>query len=272
MTIDGEENLYDKNFYKKISKEKIRENILDKNFKIAEQKTKSKQISKTPKKKKPLLKTGFILIIFGIIILAILKTNFVPWMYIGYDSGTEEGFYENYYFSNFISEKTDINNTIEHFFSSKNASQLIGLTINDFKEEPKISYYLSLIIICLGIIFSIFVFIDKKYDFSILNLYLFQTIFVTILSIFLVYFIFIIVKFLGANLLLMVNNQIIYSKIPNLSYIFPVPIVLIILLSILLKLCFTVVKSNYKEIIELTEKDSTKLLLNFRKKIGESRD
>ena len=116
MVVDGEDLLDDNSFFKKVPKEKLKEDVLDKNFQKAQKKTHFKDEIKTPKKKKPLLKTGFILIIFGVILLLIVKTNIVPWMYISYDNSEENDTFDNFYFVNFVSQKIDKNNTVEDFF------------------------------------------------------------------------------------------------------------------------------------------------------------
>jgi len=268
MLIDGEEQIDDKSFFRKIPVEQLKQEALDNSFKKAENKNKPKKEIKLPKKKKPILKIGFILIIFGLLLIVILKTNIFPWMYISYDSNFEDVSYDNSYFSNFISNKEDINQTVEKFFSSENSSKLIGLSDQDFFDIPKISFFISIAIIILGSIFSILVIIDKKLNFPLINLYIFQTIFVSFLILIFIYFISILTKFLGGNISIILNSKLINKSLNNANIIFPIPIIVIVILSILMKLCFTVIKSNFKEINIIRNAENENLFLSFRNKKG----
>ena len=78
-----------------------------------------------------------------------------------------------------------------------------------------------------------------------------------ILSTFLVY---LSIRFLGAILLSVINNNLLEAFFPNLIAVYPAPLFLIFISASLMKLSATLIKSNFEEIINIKEeRDKNKL-------------
>ncbi len=268
MLNDGEEEDNFRFYFTKKSEDEIKQEILDEEFKRVDLKRKKDKIPAKPnKKKRPFLKIGFVVLIVGV--LGILIGQSAPWMFISYNpSGNEELFEESYY-QNFESKNASINNTVEAFFE-KNSSRYLGLNINDFYNTPKITTYLFYILIGLGIIFSIFSILDKKILFPIEDLITIQTIYTIVLIPILIYIVFILVKFLGSNILMATNCTYLRAIFPNLYILYPAPIILLFLSAGLMKICFTIAKSNFKEIENLNQ-DFSKFKTSFKLKGGRAK-
>jgi len=87
-------------------------------------------------------------------------------MYIYYE--TDIGSFEEYLSYDDIrydlDDLEDINNIFESncYNCSHNTQNYIGLTKNDLINTPKISIYIYIILALIGLIFTIFVIIDRK--------------------------------------------------------------------------------------------------------------
>jgi len=262
MEHSGEENIGDLRFGEK-SVEKYKQDILDKNYKIAASSFKRKEKKSTLKGKKPFFKIGIILFILSIIFLVIILK--LPWMYISYNpSLSDVDHYENFYYRNMYTKNNSYNNTVENFFNSENSTRLLGINSYDFQMTPKSSIYIFGILGLLGFLFTIFVILDNKKDFfSIQKLYIFHSLFMGIIMLVSTYLIYLSIKFFSAILLSFINKDILYSHFSGLYILFPVPLLIIFISAILMKLSGTLIKSDYKELIKFNEeKESGKFRPN----------
>ncbi len=208
---DEEEELQEKE-EKKFNKSK--DKILDESFKKAESSKKDQPEKKEAQivVKKPFIKLGIFMTIIAIIGLVFI--NFLPLMYINYE--TDYGSIEEYFsyedFRYDIIEPEEINSLFEStcYNCSDNSDTYIGLTINDFTNTPKLTIYIFIFLALMGIIFTIFIIIDRKKDFSeetitIIYSFFIACIIITGLILFLIN-----IKFIGAHLLFQLNKPFIY--------------------------------------------------------------
>jgi len=240
-------------------KEKEKEKILDQDFE------KAKEIKKTPvsikkekySKKKPFLKLGIILLIFGIMCLVILEAG--PWMYIKFDQ-SEEGNnqVELYYYKDFVLKGQEKNDTINNFFQSDYSGIYIGIKPADFSSLANKEKYIFYSMILLGFIFTIFAIFDKKRNLSIEVSTIVHTLFATITAGLCIYFIFLSVKFLAASILTGANHSFIEQMIPNATIVFLAPIIILFIVAGFLKVIFSVIKSNFKIFEKIQEEKKTK--------------
>lgn len=207
--------------------------------------------TKIQKKTKPFFKIGFVILIIAIICLAVI--NYIPWMYIRYSSPSQSDFIEKSYYKDFKTQEEGNESKILDFFNSKNSSLYLGLNKNDFSLIPEISSYISYILVILSLIFITLVVLDKKFDFSLKKVLVFQTLITSIIIILFLYTIYILVQFLGANILSFTNITILKTFFPDLAVIFTAPLVIISLSAVSMKICFTVIKSNYNEMFKLSD-------------------
>jgi hypothetical protein len=207
--------------------------ILDESFKKAE----SLKIGKPEKKeirtivKKPFNKIGIFIIIIAIICLIII--NFVPFMYIYYETDYEsikEYFsYEDLKYNQFESGK--INSLFESncLNCSDNSESYTGLTVNDFSDTPKITNYILYITIIVGAIFTIFIIFDRKKEFSENTNIFINSVFTTFIILIGIIILLMNIKFLDAYLLQQLNKPFIAALGFNrVQLIFFVPYVLIL--------------------------------------------
>lgn len=206
---------------------------------------------KIKKKAKPFFKIGFVILTITIICLAVV--NYLPWMYIRHSSSSQSDFIERSYYKDFKTQEDGNESKILDFFNSKNSSLYLGLNKNDFSLIPNISNHICYILVILSLIFVTLVILDKKIDFSLKKLLVFQTLITSIIIIVFLYTIYILVQFLGANILSFTNISILKTFFPDLALIFPAPLIIISLLAVSLKICFTVIKSNYNEMFKLSD-------------------
>jgi magnesium-transporting ATPase (P-type) len=252
-------------------KAKIRDNtkdeILDENFKKAQEGKKFKKKEKKEKKKKPFLKSGIALIIIAVICLSVI--NYIPWLYVRYDSDVNEnGYTENIYYRDFenLYNKKDLN--ISSLFELKNGSYQTGLSFDDFRDVPRFSSYGFYILLIIGLLFTIILIIDKYRDFNNIKINLFHSILSVITIAVCIYILLLLVKFIGAHILIFYNLPEILQSLPNIILIFPVPIMLIIITSGIMKIAFTILKINLFNLIKVRSPDSNTKKYIFRYKQG----
>ena len=217
-------------------REKTKEKILDEAFKKAdvlrEKKIKNKRLKKTIKTvDRPFLKSGILIIIIAIIMLAFIEYS--PWMYI--DHETDEGSAIHIIYRDF-NQGEEINQTVLDLFQSpcnncsNNSQNYIGLTFDDFTNSPQTISNGIMILIVLGIIFTVFLIIDKFHRFSdefVLALHSLFSIGVIIISLVILINS---IKFIGTYFLLYHNWSFIeISGIKNANIVFLTPITLVIL-------------------------------------------
>lgn len=225
-----------------------KDDLLDETFKKAEIKKalRLKEEKKIPKK--PFLKLGIVLIIVSLI--AIGSVNSLPWVFIKYD--TINGTTQESYFKDF-SEGTVYNETTYIFESpctncSNSSNNFIGLTLNDFSDIPKLTINAFIILGALGVIFIIYILIDKWRNFSWDTTLLVHSSFAIAANIVSVFIIFILTKFLGSYLLLYYNMPFIESSgIKNITIVYPSTSILIILSATIILFTIVVIQINFRE-------------------------
>lgn len=200
-----------------------------------------KQILKP--KKKPFFKLGLILIIVSIICLLIM--NFVPWAVVSYDNNILNiKNNEIYYYTDKIDKNTN-DVSFSSFFESQDSYEYIGLNSNSIKSSSITLSYLLYAIIAIGVIFTIFGLFISRSDFSIEKYRLFHCFFAFITALICIYFVFISIKFIGANILMLYNSEFIPADIENLAFIFISPIIVLFIVLGLFKLNISVLKINF---------------------------
>jgi hypothetical protein len=267
--------LQDEEFYKKrkIDGEQYKEIVLDHNFLKAQTsrwKKKDKSETTTPMKK-PFIKTG--IIIFIIAIIAIFSIQYLPWMFLKYDttSGTIEYIIER----DLKMTDSDIevmNPEINNLFSSpksihgRYSDSYVGLTFSDFTNIPETSFNLFFILMIISIIFTIFLIIDKFRNFDMGNVTMIYSGFAATCIIFSLVIFAICLKFIASYIVLYLNWPFIQDLgINDIRLVYIVPIIIIILSLTIIKSCITVLKLNYRDIVNRLEtKKSEERFLMFK--------
>jgi len=235
-------------------KEQKKEIILDEAFKKAEllqeKKTQNNRMLKTKRTvDRPFLKSGIILIIVAIIMLAFI--NYSPWMYINHE--TKEGSVFHLIFRDF-DQDGEINQTVLDIFQSpcdncsNNSQNYIGLTFDDFINSPNTISNGIIILIILGIIFTVFLIIDKYHRFSDEVVLAFHTLFSISAIISSLAILIASLKFIGTYFLLYHNWSFIeISGIKNVNIGFLTPIALVILSLAIIRGAIMTFNINFRE-------------------------
>jgi len=270
--MNNEEEDKDEEIQQKVErKNRIpKEKILDESFKKAEL---LKKFSKEKKEeqilvKKPIIKLGFIIAIIAIVGLVFI--NFIPWLYINYQS--DFGIVEEYFsfadFKNYRIEPNEINSIFEStcINCSDNSNNYIGLTYNDFINTPTIASYIFIFLLAIGIIFTIFILIDRKKDFyeeTVLIVHSIFTAFIIIIGLILILLSF---KFFSAHLLLQINKPFIeVLGLNNIKLFYFMPYVLFIFSISLFIIGLTFIRINLNKAVNKLELDKSKELdFNYR--------
>jgi len=252
---DEEEELKQKEDKKSI---KSKEKILDDSFKNAELLKKGPQEKKEKKivLKKPFNKLGIIIAVIAII--GILFINYIPWLYISYETDlgwVEESFsYDD--LNNYLIESKDIIGLFEStcYNCSDNSNNYIGLTLNDFTTTPRFSLYILIFLALLGIIFTIFIIIDRKKDFTPETFTIIHSIFVVLTIIVAIILIFLNVKFLSSHILYILNKPFINALgFEGARIIFFMPYVLFLFSVSLLIIGITLIRINLNRAVNRFE-------------------
>ncbi len=234
--------------------ERKKEKILDETFKKAEflkeKKTINKKIVKSIKTvDRPFFKSGILIIIVAIVMLTFVEYS--PWMYVNQETNERTTIYLLYRDFN---QEENINQTVLDLFQSpckncsNNSQNFIGLTFDDFTNSPKTITNGILILMLLGVVFTIFLTIDKFYRFLdeiVLALHSLFSIGVIIISLFILITT---IKFVGTYFLLHHNwSFIAISGIENIYIVFLTPIILAILALACIRGAIITFKINYRE-------------------------
>jgi len=250
MSLSEED--YEEDYFSDIrrSRKESKEDILDEAFKKAE-------ISKGLRKKegrivskKPFRKIGIALIIIAIFGLIII--NFVPWMYIKFDA--DYGRIEEFYYKDFENKEGHHYDEIDNVFDSpckscsSNTSNFIGLSQQDFIEIPKSSSNVFILLIILGIIFTILEILGRLKEISIEIITIIHSIFAASAVFIGIFLIYLEMKFLVAYFLLYHNRPFIEtSGVIDLILIYPATLILIVIAFAVIIISTTVLKINYHE-------------------------
>jgi len=242
--------------------QKIKEQFLDEAFKKVEikhgiRKTDEKKSKKiTYEKKFP--KLCILLIIIAIIVW--ISINYVPWGYIKYDTGSSEmelSINRDFILSNESGKAIDTNvsKNITNLFSKP---YYLGLSTNDFSDTPKLAENSIIVLIVLCILITIFWAIDKIFNFSAEIFIVVHFVITTTVIVPCMFIILSVSKFVGAQILIYYNSHFITAKI--LTVAFPVAFVLIILGFVTIRLIFTVIKIDFKEMQKLLKTGVTETM------------
>jgi len=249
----------DEEFFKKrkIDRDKYKEIILDQNFlkaqasKIPRKKHKKEKIKST---EKPFIKTGIIIIIIAII--AIIFVQYLPWMYLKYDATTAT--VEHFIGRDFKMTDSDIEEMspeIYDLFSTprsihgKYSGSYIGLTLSDFTNIPETTFNLFIMVIIVSIIFTIYLIINNFRAFNIDNVTMIYSGFAATCIIFGLIVLASGLKFIASYFVLYLNWPYINDLgINDIRLVYIVPIIIIIFSSMIIKLCITVMKLNFRDI------------------------
>lgn len=173
-------------------------------------------------------------------------------MHIQYKSSSDSDFIKKEIYKDFKENKIDNKSLIQDFFNSENSTMYLGLNKNDFSLLPQISNLSSIILVLLSFIFIFIEVLDRKINFSYDKLLIFQTIEISIMTIVFLYIIYTLIGFLGANILSFTNINILGTIFSQYTIIFTAPIVITSISAASIKICFTVIKSNYSEMFKLS--------------------
>jgi len=263
------ENKEEKKIYK------TKDQMLDESFKQAEilKTDKSKKVDKYISPKKPFIKIGALIIIIAIIGLIII--NYVPFLYINYEtSDTSIKQYFSYGdFKNDLIEPEKIYSLFEStcIDCSDNSDSYIGLTINDFTDTPKFTIYIFYIMIFIGAIFTIFILVDKKKNFSENTITIVHTIFTAFIILAGIIILFLNIKFLSANLLQKLNNSFLFALDFNkIQMLYFMTYFLIMISTILFIIGLILMKLNLNKAVDkfnLLSSENNNLRYKYRSKI-----
>jgi hypothetical protein len=172
-------------------------------------------------------------------------------MYVKFDTDygiKQEVFYRDLTKGNYYDE-------IDYLFESpckncsNNSKNFIGLNTDDFKNIPKNSSYGFIIIMLLGIIFTLFEMIERWRNFSIDKAIIAHSIFSAAALIVFVYILFISIKFISSNVVLYYNRAFIeIFSINNVFLIFPIPVILIVISFVGILISIIIMKINFHEL------------------------
>ena len=232
-------------FRSKKDEEKIKEKILDENFKKAEVSRGLREEEKKIVKKKPFPKSGIVLIITAVICISII--NHVPWLYIKYDSElAENGTVEEFYYRDFINKEDHYYIEVESLFAPMNHSFYTGLSMDDFTVTPLMMYHLFLFMILLGIVSIVLNIINRFRRYSFEKSAIIQSVSAMIACVIGIYLIVLLMKFFGSYILLCYNMSFITRSLPNIVMFYPAPMVLLIIALFIIKTSSTLIRINFK--------------------------
>jgi len=262
MSRREDENI-DRHFLPDPREERIKDEILDETYKKAQVPYKNKPRKRTINKRRPFLKSGVIILAIAILCLSVI--NFIPWIYIEYDSSVYGTVKETFYFSytdDFKNEKFEnlniktLNSTavgdIYGIFESQcsncsNDSQnFIGININDFSETAKITSYVFIIMILMSLIFVVFQIVDKMRTFSMETVAIIHSIFAAGIIFAGAYVLVLIIKFFGTYLLIFYNSS--FIDFGNSTIVFVVPVILMCIVPFVIIGANAVIKMNFNEL------------------------
>lgn len=228
----------------------VKQRILDENYKKAEVALGLRKKEKTVAvhRRKTFFHLGVFLIIAAVICLIIIEH--VPWFYVKCevnDDGNTAVLKASYY-KDFVNNDKKNYSQIEELFKPVDGIYPLGLSIDDFLVTSTLSYYSFLILVLIGLIFTVFAVLYRFSKFSYETIVIIQSITSLLSVVVCVFLIVIFIRFVAAYILLYYNISIINRIVSNASVSFPVPILMIIILSFVLKICFTMVRTGYREL------------------------
>ena len=261
MQFGEDENFEDNSPEENPRERRIKQILLEENFKEAERK--KHNIKKTnkkidmPSKKRAFYYLGIFLI--TVTVICLILTEQIPWFYIKCNMVNNQNItLEGFYYKNFVNRNGGECIQINSLFEPVNGSYLLGLSTDDFVITSIISYYSFMILIFLGLCFTVFVILQRVFRYSSETMIIIQAFFSVAAAVVCVFLITIFIRFTAAHILFYHNADTISNIVRNANISFPVPVILIMLLSFVLKICFTIIKLSYKELEKKTEYDQIK--------------
>lgn len=255
----------DDEFFREAQKEQLtKDELLDQNFKKA-QKSKKKRFGKEKKtNKKSFLKTGVLLLFIAIICLAV--TNFLPWAYVKCDDSSGEKEVETFiYYGDDASdiEEEEITNifNVPEVESTQDSSNFIGINFKDFNNAGDVLNLGFIFLTLLGIGFIVFQLLDRSKNMFKNGFMFFHTAFSCLVILTCFFLLFSLIRFFSVYPLLSYNNNFITSG--NVFILFPVPMALAIILLIIIKAGFSVIKIYLKKMRTKVERNEDKNPLSF---------
>lgn len=236
-----------------------KDELLDENFKKAEKTKLKKDDKKTKVENKPFLKTGILLLLIALICLMIV--NFLPWAYVRCENSSGGGEVEAFIYSSDkasdINEK-DIVNIFEvsEVNSTLYSSNFVGINFDDFKISASILNLGFVFLSLMAIGFIIFQMIDRSKNIFKNGFMFFHSAFSCLIIIACFFLLFSLVKFFSVYPLLSYNSAFINNS--NVLILFPVPIAISIVMLIVIKAFFSVMKIYIKKIRDKTDKEGKK--------------
>jgi len=211
--------------------------------------------------KKPFRKAGIFIIIISVICLILLIQ--IPWIYVNYDSDSNESVEEVIYNNPNNQEFEE-----DSFFESVNGSQNIGIFLEDFSNTYTISLVILIGLLAIGILVTLYQIITRDqlhyYELDIVI----NSIALVLTSIICICLIYIFIKFISAHFLNLHNSSYILDKFPNINIILPLPFIIIIIMAVLLKVSFTLLKINIIELEKINKPDfKEKAIYSYKKVI-----
>ncbi len=247
-----------------IKEQKIKEQFLDDAFKKAEVKHVAKHLDNKKIKKtiyeKKFPKLWVLLIVISSI--GIIFINYMPWGYVKYDTGDSEieisitKEFKIYDGSNEITD-SEVINDIATLFSEP---YYIGLSEDAFASSSNLTFYGCIILIALGIMVVVFGILDRFINFQKETFISIHFILTTIVTLPCILIVLSLTKFLAAQILSYYNSSLINIKIITIA--FPAAFFLVITGFILVRLAFTVMKLDFKEMQKILKKDASEPISN----------
>ncbi len=264
MQPNSESRLDNDFFIDERNSEKIKQEILEEDFKKAKRKEGKKEVDKKEKKvrKKPFLLLGIALMIIGA--TCFVMVNQGPWLYVKYeDIENNNTTIEKIYYKDFQLIDTE-DEEINNFFEIQ-SQEYLGVSSDDFTPYLKISNYVSYAFILLGAVFTVLEIVFKIRDVDYKKSLILHSFFATTAAVICIYFILISLKFLAYFILYLLNYEIIANFLAKPLILFIVPMLLVFVFATALKICFVALKTDYKEIETILDsKKPNKSIINFR--------
>ena len=161
--------------------------------------------------------------------------------------------------------ETDFEEVIDSIFESnckncsENSDHFIGISKSDFNSVSRLCSYEFILLIIIGLIFTIYETIEKLLKFSSHSVSIVHSSFATITIIICSYVFYVLIPFFGAHILQLVNAP--FLKILNISYlliVFISPIILIALVLLMIRIGFAILKMNFNDLQEKVESEYVK--------------
>lgn len=260
---DVEQNFKQNFNLDQIQQDYSKEELLDNNFKKAEKSITKGQVSQK-KVKRPFLKSGYALLIVAVISLVVI--NYLPWAYIECDSYTEDKQIVDVIYGR-TSEDNLEHTEVKNIFRTPEGSctnstcNFIGLNFQDFRDSYGKSFYGLVFLGLLALLFIIFQIIDrykKVSDYFFLFIHSLFSAVTIIVSLFLAIWL---IKFVSAVVMTVNNSKFLVTK--NVLLIPLVPLLLLFILLVTVKVSYSILKSNFRDIQDKAVKRDLKSRLSY---------